>query len=195
MPLGEKGEIWRGCEKSRGCLRGLGGPTRAGGPHSVKKRDPECTRRVLRRLHCQEMALSKKGEIWRGCEETRGCLRGLGAQKRAGGPHSVEKRGPERTRGVLRGLHCQEMPLRKKGEIWRCCEETRGCLRGLGTRRELGSGLCGKEHPSSALWTPLFHRIGPPSTLLGPQTPYTPSSLFATPPDFSLLPQSHFWTM
>ena len=96
----------------------------------MEKRGPECTRGVLRHLHCQEMALRKKGEIWTGCKETRGCLRGLGGQKTARGPNSVEKRAPELTAGVLRCLHCPEMPLGKKGEIWRGCQETRGCLRG-----------------------------------------------------------------
>ena len=72
----------------------------------MEKRSPKRTRRVLRRLHGPEMALGKKGAIWRGCEHTIGCLRVLGAQKRAGGAHSVEKRDPEQSREVLRGLHC-----------------------------------------------------------------------------------------
>ena len=32
------------------------------------------------------MALGKKEEVWRGCEETRGCLTGIGGPKTAGGP-------------------------------------------------------------------------------------------------------------
>ena len=98
----------------------------------MEKRNPECTREVVRCLHGPEMPLGKKGEIWRGCEETRGCLRGLGCHRRGGGPHSVEKRYPEHTRGVVRHLHDPEMLLGKKGEIWRGCQETRGGLRGLG---------------------------------------------------------------
>ena len=77
--------------------RAWGARRELGGPHSVEKRGPELTGGVLRRLHCPEMPLGKKGEIWRGCQETRGWLRVLGGPKRAGGPHSVEKRGPERT--------------------------------------------------------------------------------------------------
>ena len=41
MPLGKKGEIWRGCKETRGCLRGLGVPKRAVGPNSVQKDCPE----------------------------------------------------------------------------------------------------------------------------------------------------------
>ena len=96
----------------------------------MDKKGPECTRGVLRCLHCQDMPLGKKGEIWRGSEKTRGCLRGLGATRELRGP-ILWKRGPERTRGVLRCLHGLEMPLGKKGEIWRGCQETRGSLRGL----------------------------------------------------------------
>ena len=72
----------------------------------MEKRGPECTRGVLSCVHGLEMALGKKGAIWRGCEHTVGCLRVLGGQKRAGGAHSVEKRDPEQSREVLRGLHC-----------------------------------------------------------------------------------------
>ena len=97
--LGKKGEIWRGCEETRGCLRGLGARRERGGPHSVEKRGPEHTRGVLRCLHCPEMPLGKKGEIWRGCEETRQCLRGLGHHKRAGVP-ILWKRGVQ---GALEG--------------------------------------------------------------------------------------------
>ena len=32
MPLGKKGENWRGCQETRGSLRGLGAQKRAGGP-------------------------------------------------------------------------------------------------------------------------------------------------------------------
>ena len=52
----------------------------------MEKSGPECTKGVLRCLHGPEMALGKKGEIWRGCEETREGLTGLVAQKRAGVP-------------------------------------------------------------------------------------------------------------
>ena len=32
MPLGKKGEIWRDCKETRGCLTGLEAQKRAGGP-------------------------------------------------------------------------------------------------------------------------------------------------------------------
>ena len=32
MALGKKGEIWRGCKETRGCLRGLGARGELGGP-------------------------------------------------------------------------------------------------------------------------------------------------------------------
>ena len=93
MALGKKGEIWKGCEHTIGCLRVLGGQKRAGGPYSVENRGPERTRGVLSGLHCQEIPLGKKGEIWRDCKETRGWLRFWGGTKRAGGPHFCGKEG------------------------------------------------------------------------------------------------------
>ena len=93
MPLGRKGEIWRGCEDTRGCLRSLGGQKRAGGHNSVEKRGPERTRGVLRHLHGQEMPLGKKGEIWRGCEETTGCLNGPGVLEESWGAPLCGKEG------------------------------------------------------------------------------------------------------
>ena len=63
MPLGKKGEIWRGCEDTRECLRGLEVPKISGGHNYVEKRGPEHNRGVLRCVHGLEMALGKKGEI------------------------------------------------------------------------------------------------------------------------------------
>ena len=91
MLLGKKGEIWRGCQETRGCLRGLGGQKISGGHNSVEKRGPECTRGVLRCLHGPEMPLGKKGEIWRGCKETRECLRSLGARRELGAQFCAEE--------------------------------------------------------------------------------------------------------
>ena len=138
MPLGKQEEIWRGCEETRGCVRGLGGEKRGRGPNRVEKSGSEFTRGVLCYLQCKEMTLGKQEEIWRGCEDARLCLRGLGGPRRPGGPNSVEKGGPECTRGVLNGLHYQEMPLGKQKDIWRGCQETRGCLRSLGVPKTAG---------------------------------------------------------
>ena len=61
--------------------QGSGGQKRAGGPSSVQKSGPECTRGVLNGLHYQEMPLEKQEEIWTGCEKTRECLSGPGASR------------------------------------------------------------------------------------------------------------------
>ena len=46
MPLGKKGEIWRGCEETRGCLRGLGARRELGGPilwnRGLQSAEEEC---------------------------------------------------------------------------------------------------------------------------------------------------------
>ena len=129
MPLGKKGEIWRGCEHTRGCLKGLEVPKIPGGPNSVEKRSPERTRGVLRCRHGQEMPLGKKGAIWRGCEETGGCLRGLGEQKRAAGPKEIWGAhfcGKQGSRVHWRGAKASTWSRNASGEKGRNLEELRG---------------------------------------------------------------------
>ena len=63
--------------------KGSEAPEESWRPHSVEKKGPDCTKGVLRCLHGPEMALGKKGEIWRGCEETREDLTNLVGQQKA----------------------------------------------------------------------------------------------------------------
>ena len=61
MPLGKNDEIWRGCEKTRGCLRGLGGQKAALGHRKHPSRVVLSRPGVLRGLDGQKPNYGEPG--------------------------------------------------------------------------------------------------------------------------------------